>query len=97
MARSIGWFFATAALTAVLADLLDNLSGDLLELGISRPLNFRVLGRKTTLFRKAAIRPGKQHFVFPFRELNAAYALLCTPVTDASPNGVLLSTFSGRR
>src|SRR6476646_10416057 len=57
-----------AALAAVLADL----SGNLSFFGISRPLNFRVFGRKTTLFQIAAIRPGGQHFVFPFRELNAA-------------------------
>src|SRR6478736_960793 len=69
-----------AALAAVLADL----SGNLSFFGISRPLNFRVFGRKTTLFQIAAIRPGGQHFVFPFRELNAAplhsFALLCTPM-----------------
>jgi hypothetical protein len=45
----------------------------------------------------ATIRLGEQHFVFPFRELNAVRATLSTPVTDASPNGVLLSTFLGRR
>src|ERR1700749_1166912 len=69
-----------AALAAVLADL----SGNLSFFGISRPLNFRVFGRKTTLFQIAAIRPGGQHFVFPFRELNAApytpLYFLCTPV-----------------
>jgi hypothetical protein len=45
----------------------------------------------------AAIRPARAHFVFPFRELNASRAPRRTPVTDASPNGVLLSTFPGRR
>src|SRR5262249_49931026 len=96
IARSVGFFFAMAVLAAVLADLLG--------FGISRPLNFLVLGRKTTLFRIAAIRPRGQHFVCSFRELNAdlgtcihSCALLCTPVTDESHNGVLLSTFSGRR
>ena len=96
--RSLAWRQRHAAvLTAALLTCC-NLSGIFhLGLGHFQSFEFPSVRQKTTLFRVAAIRPAGQHFVFTFRELNAARATLSTPVTDASPNGVLLSTFPGRR